>query len=180
MTRAVHAAHRALLPATRNKAEPLSSRRSSCRNPQESMPSADPEQRDPPATSRLAPRRSTPHGRTSTRELQDSAPLSVPSQRIEIPARFPWPPPHARTPEGRTTDAREKRLPVLRSCRRYVVDLFNRWHPHRAIGQHRPCAVDVPIVKHATRTSSGGPVPWRPASRLSSGRITLRTKYDAH
>ena len=44
MTTVVQASHRPLLPATRNKVEPLSSRRSACRNPQESMTSTAAEQ----------------------------------------------------------------------------------------------------------------------------------------
>jgi len=104
-----------------NEVEPLSSRRSACRNPQESMPSTDPERSGLPAVIRRALPRSTPLGRTSIREPQDSGPLPAPSQHTEMPARFPWLPLRARRPEGRTMDARDKILPALRSGGRYVV-----------------------------------------------------------
>jgi hypothetical protein len=102
------------------------------------MPSSDPERPGPQAASRLAPRRSTPLGRASIRELQGSGPLPAPSQRTEIPARFPGPPPHARTRAGRTTDARDKKLPALRSGGRYVVELYNTIRPHSGLGNLPP------------------------------------------
>src|SRR6516225_6079892 len=60
-----------------------------CRKPRESGPSADPEQRNPPAAIRRTPCRSMLLDQTSIRELQHSAPLPAPSRRTEISVRLP-------------------------------------------------------------------------------------------
>src|ERR1035437_471795 len=146
MAMVVQASHQPLLPAAMNEVEPLSSRRSACRTPQESMPSTEPEQRCQPAAIRRALPRSTPLGRTSIRELQGSGPLPAPSPRTEIPARFPWPPLRARTPEGRTMDARDKILPVPRSGGRYVVELYNDIRTHQSLDK------DAPVSRPVQRT----------------------------
>jgi len=142
----VQASHRPLLPAAMNEVEPLSSRRSACLNPQESMPSTDPKQRGQPGAIRRAPRRNTLLGRTSIRKLQGSGPLPAPSQRTEIPACFPWRSLRARRPEGRTMDARDKILPVLRSGGRYVVELYNVIRTHRSLDK------DAPLSRSVQRT----------------------------
>jgi transposase InsO family protein len=64
----------------------------------------------------------------------------------------------------------------LRAVLVEYVRYFNRWRPHRAIGQRAPCVVELPISKATMRRSSGARA-WRLASRLSSGGMTLRTKY---
>jgi hypothetical protein len=87
---------------------------------------------------RRALRRSTPLGQTSNRELQGGGPLTAPSQHSEKPAYFPWLPLRARRPESRTMDARDKKLPVFRSGRRYVVELCNTVRPHLSLGYRPP------------------------------------------
>jgi hypothetical protein len=131
---AVQASHRRLLPATRDDAEPLALLRKHRRKPQKSMPSTDPEPRGPRAAIRLAPSRNMPLGRTSIPEFPDSGPPHPPSQHIEMSACFPSSSHRGRTHAGQTRGARDRILPLPRSCGRYVVALYNLVRPHSAIG----------------------------------------------
>jgi hypothetical protein len=107
-------------------AEPLALLRKHRRKPQRSMPSTDPEPRGPRAAIRLAPSRNMPLGRTSIPEFPDSGPPRPPSQHIEMSACFPSSSHRGRTHAGQTRGARDKILPVPRSCGRYVVALYNQ------------------------------------------------------
>src|SRR5262249_42198667 len=135
---AVQTSHRRLLPATRDDAEPLTLLRKHRRKPQKSMPSTDPEPRGRRAAIRLALSRNMPLGRTSIPEFPDSGPPRPPSQHIEMSACFPSSSHRGRTHAGQTRGARDKILPVLRSCGRYVVSLYNEERPHSAIGNKAP------------------------------------------
>src|SRR5262249_28209983 len=139
---AVQASHRRLLPATRDDAEPLALLRKHRRKPQKSMPSTDPEPRGPRAAIRLAPSRNMPLGRTSIPEFPDSGPPRPPPQHIEMSACFPSSSHRGRTHAVQTRGARDKMLPVLRSCGRYVVALYNTIRPHASLG-FKPPAPEV-------------------------------------
>jgi hypothetical protein len=133
---AVQASHRRLLPATRDDAEPLALLRKHRRKPQKSMPSTDPEPRGPRAAIRLVPSRNMPLGRTSIPEFPDSKPPDPPSQHIEMSACFPSSSHRERTHAVQTRGARDKIFPVLRSCGRYVVALYNEESSERRISNH--------------------------------------------
>ena len=75
-----------------------------------------------------------------------------------MPARFPWPPLCARTPEGRTRDARDKILPVRRSGGCYVVELYNNERPQQALKMRCPAEHYAP----STRPYRGLPDPDYP------------------
>src|SRR5215470_2637577 len=139
---AVQTSHRRLLPATRDDAEPLALLRKHRRKPQKSMPSTDPEPRGPRAAIRLVPSRNMPLGRTSIPEFPDSGPPHPPSQHIEMSACFPSSSHRGQTHAVQTRGARDKILPVLRSCGRYVVGLYNTIRPHASIG-YKPPAPEV-------------------------------------
>ena len=135
---AVQTSHRRLLPATRDDAEPLALLRKHRRKPQKSMPSTDPEPRGPRAAIRLVPSRNMPLGRTSIPEFPDSKPPDPPSQHIEMSACFPSSSHRGRTHAVQTRGARDKILPVLRSCGRYVVGLYNSHRPHSSLDGRTP------------------------------------------
>src|SRR5262245_55263075 len=90
------------------------------------------------AAIRLAPSRNMPLGRTSIPEFPDSGPPRPPSQHIEMSACFPSSSHRGRTHAVQTRGARDKILPVLRSCGRYVVALYNTIRPHASIGYKPP------------------------------------------
>jgi hypothetical protein len=152
---AVQASHRRLLPATRDDTEPLALLRKHRRKPQKSMPSTDPEPRGPRAAIRLVPSRNMPLGRTSIPEFPDSGPPHPPSQHIEMSACFPSSSHRGRTHAVQTRGARDKILPVLRSCGRYVVALYNEVRPHSSLDYLTPNEFAARAARSAPRNATG-------------------------
>src|SRR5207302_1407092 len=67
---------------------------------------------------------------------------------------------HVRTPPGQTTDARDKELPVPRSCGCYVVELYTETRTHLIAAQGRAdpaCRSDCRL--HAGDASAGRTAP---------------------
>src|SRR5205823_296053 len=87
---------------------------------------------------RHAPSHSRPPDRTSIRAFPNNVRLL---HSTESSAKRPHRPSssfHVRTPPGQTTDARDKELPVPRSCGCYVVELYNESRTHLALEKDAP------------------------------------------
>src|SRR5205807_4585137 len=89
---------------------------------------------------------SRPPDRTSIRAFPNNVRLL---HSTESSAKRPHRPSssfHVRTPPGQTTDARDKELPVPRSCGCYVVELYNEARTHLSLHKDAPIPRGVQTI----------------------------------
>jgi hypothetical protein len=64
----------------------------------------------------------------------------------------------------RPRDEKDIGRPASRPCGRSLASLFNRWSPHRSIGQRAPCA---PVTFAPHRRAQAGSIVQYPCSEVS-------------